>query len=100
MPGDEDLDASLITRRGIASLERLQQQQHAASLEGRTADSATNPTSSGDGSVSDSSNSSSSSSMERDESGLSWAEVQEHKRAAVQQAFLNDSLGFGFSAGG
>jgi hypothetical protein len=26
--------------------------------------------------------------------------IKAHKRAAVQQAYLNDTLGFGFSAGG
>eukprot|EP00775_Hariotina_reticulata_P004212 gene4212-4461_t len=78
---DDDFDSALISRRAFSSLE--QPSSHPLPR----ADSAS---SSSTGSISEDS----------ETGGLSVEEVLEHKKAAIQQAFLNDSLGFGFSAGG
>lgn len=88
----------LITRRALSSLEPKQQLQH-KKHKGSSNSSTTSDTFAPEDS---SSISSDSSSLEASEAELSidWEDVQAHKRAAVQQAFLNDSLGFGFSAGG
>jgi hypothetical protein len=70
----EDLDAFLISRRALSSLDAPQTPQQTTS--------------------------SSSSAGSEAESSVDWEDVQGHKRAAVQQAFINNSLAFGFSAGG
>jgi len=89
----------LITRRALSSLEPTQQLQHK-----KHQDSSNSSTTSDTFAPEDSSSISDSSSIESSaseaESSIDWEDVQAHKRAAVQQAFLNDSLGFGFSAGG
>jgi hypothetical protein len=89
----EDLDSLLITRRALSSLDGpLRPQQDQSSL-----DSTSSSTTEGS---SPSSISRSSSEGSISESSVDWEDVQAHKRAAVQQAFINNSLGFGFSAGG
>lgn len=78
----DDFDAYLISRRTISSLQTPKR----------------NPVVS--------SNSSTQSSIDASETTSSAAgsididDIQAHKKAAVQQAFLNGTLGFGFSAGG
>jgi hypothetical protein len=102
---EHDLDAQLIARQAITSLSRFQQQ---AAGPGTANPPGPHSTSSGteapSGAASDAPDERAAPAPDSSSSaatgGLSWEEVQEHKRAAVQQAFLNDSLGFGFSAGG
>jgi hypothetical protein len=86
----EDLDSLLITRRALSGLEGPPRRQ----------DSADTSSSVGSESPLESSNSVGSDSESVAQSSIDEQEVQEHKRAAVQQAYLNGSLGFGFSAGG
>lgn len=81
----DDLDASLISRRAISSLQKPKSypvESSSSSTQSSIDDSDT--ASSGSGSL----------------EGLTVDEIQAHKKAAVQQAFLNGTLGFGFSAGG
>lgn len=92
----EDLDSMLITRRALSGLEAPKRSQHqradpvSSSASSISASEASVPDSSSDGS----------SVMSETESSIDWEDVQAHKRAAVQQAFINNSLAFGFSAGG
>jgi len=79
---NDDFDSTLISRRALSSLE----QPNSYPLP--RAESASSSSVGSTSEVSDS-----------ETGGLSLEEVLEHKKAAIQQAFLNDSLGFGFSAG-
>lgn len=85
----EDLDSLLITRRALSGLEGTPRRQDSAD----TSSSARSVSSESSSSIGSDSESVAQSSVDEEE-------VKEHKRAAVQQAYLNGSLGFGFSAGG
>jgi hypothetical protein len=89
----EDLESLLIIRRGLSGLDgplRPLQDQSSTNSNSSSTSEGSSPSrisrSSSEGSIS--------------ESSVDWEDVQAHKRAAVQQAFINNSLGFGFSAGG
>lgn len=89
----EDLDSMLITRRALSGLEAPKRSQHQSN---DSISSSASSISASEASVPDSSSSVGSEA----ESSIDWEDVQAHKRAAVQQAFINNSLAFGFSAGG
>lgn len=92
----EDLDSMLITRRALSGLEAPEASQHKRSdstISTGSSISASEVSASDSSSISGSSASSTLSSVD-------WEDVQAHKRAAVQQAYINNSLAFGFSAGG
>eukprot|EP00879_Flechtneria_rotunda_P000290 GHRR01000380.1.p1 GENE.GHRR01000380.1~~GHRR01000380.1.p1 ORF type:complete len:616 (+),score=201.49 GHRR01000380.1:254-2101(+) len=87
----DDLDTLLISSRGVSNLDQAKQSPLAGldtSSNTRVSDDAASVSSDASSGVSDI------------PPGLTVEDVIAHKRAAVQQAFLNNSLGFGFSAGG
>jgi hypothetical protein len=89
----DDFDAMLINRRSLSSVQQPPRSHPLPS--GSSSSSSGSPASSMD--ASDSASSSESSSGL---SGMTVDDIKAHKRAAVQQAYLNGTLGFGFSAGG
>lgn len=81
----DDLDASLISRRAIGSLDKPKSYPvDSSSPSAQSSIDGSGTASSGSETV----------------DGLTVDEIKAHKKAAVQQAFLNGTLGFGFSAGG
>uniref|UniRef100_A0A383W6G1 Patatin n=1 Tax=Tetradesmus obliquus TaxID=3088 RepID=A0A383W6G1_TETOB len=86
----DDFDAMLINRRSLSSV-RQTPRSHPLPSDS----SSSSPASSMDASDAGSSSESSSGL-----SGMTIDDIKAHKRAAVQQAYLNGTLGFGFSAGG
>lgn len=88
----DDFDAMLINRRSLSS---VRQTPRSHPLPSDSSSSSSSPASSMDASDAGSSSESSSGL-----SGMTIDDIKAHKRAAVQQAYLNGTLGFGFSAGG
>jgi hypothetical protein len=90
----DDFDAMLINRRSLSSMQQPPKSHPLPSV------SSSSSSSSSPASSIDASDSGSSSNISSGLSGMTLEDLKAHKRAAVQQAYLNGTLGFGFSAGG
>ncbi|KAF6257104.1 acyl transferase/acyl hydrolase/lysophospholipase [Scenedesmus sp. NREL 46B-D3] len=89
----DDFDAMLINRRSLSSVQKPPRSPSLPSVSNTSSSSSA-------ASSMDASDSGSSSESSSGLSGMTLEDLKAHKRAAVQQAYLNGTLGFGFSAGG